>query len=489
MSEPDDSPTRARRWFARISGVPLIITVVLHAVVLGGAGVWVVKETMVAKKKSFEPTARETVRTEQRQIEHRIKTARQGGAVSAQPAVLQRITSASSSTFALPSMPLDPSAQSSPAAGWMSSGASGIGLGRGTGMGTSLGGLGSVGRGFTQLDFLGITTARAQKVVFVVDVSRDLMDIRKGGFEAFAVIRDEMIRLVNGLPGSAQFGVVLFGGAANDINLFEPQLVAAKVANKEAFRQWMEVVNADPDRLGTRSAGSYRAWTEKPLLSAGIDEQLLVPNWVRALRAGLQLAPDTVFLVTGSGSTAQKRRSGEEKLRLESKNELRKERLRRQGIDPEGVARARNQALAAARAELASINADLKAKGQSPFIVSNTRRLFDPDFQAELKRRGYSIVLDTTGWADAEGRPIWELGVGANERVEFAEVLRHISQLQQALLREKASVNIFLFVGPDEKPKAAMENLAGVAGRNQGKFELLTSARLKDLVKRPQSRG
>jgi hypothetical protein len=333
-----------------------------------------------------------------------------------------------------------------------------------------------------------MTQPKVRRVAFVVDVSRDLMDIRKGGFKAFGIIREEMQRLVGGLPPSAEFGVVLFGAAAGDINRQAAALLPATLANKEAFFAWIRPVNASPDRLGTHSAGGVLAWSPRPVSGVGIDDTLMLPNWVRATQAALEMKPEVVFLVTGSGSTGMRKRTTERLETLQRRNELEKERLRRKGIDPDGVAEARNRALAKARRQLAEINERLRADGKSPYIVTDTKRVFQPDFQEELKRAGFAIELDLEGWADAQGRPIWELGVSVNEKVPFADVLTHIARLQSALLREKAAINVFLFVGPDEKPVEPLENLSALAKRNGGKFERLTAAGLEDLAQRPKTK-
>jgi hypothetical protein len=475
-----------RRWRFRV-GWPLLVSLVVHAVIVGVAGVYVVHEHTVAKSRAFEAPVRAEPPA-QRQVEHRLQIARRGGGPApVSPAAVRRILSTAGDALALPAPAELPAAGASLFGGGFGGSGSGVGLGPGGGTATSLGAGGLGGRGFVSLTFLGLTQPKVRKVVFVVDVSRDLMDIRKGGFKAFGIIRDEMQRLVGQLPPSAEFGVVLFGGAAGDINRHSPALLPATLANKEAFFAWLKPLNATPDRLGTHSAGGFLAWRPRPLSGAGLDETLMLPNWVRATQAALEMKPEVIFMVTGSGATGMRKRTAERLETLNRRNDLEKERLRRKGIDPDGIAEARNRALAKARSQLNDINTKLRAEGKAPYIVTDTKRVFQPDFQAELKRAGFAIELDLEGWADAQGRPIWELGVSVNEKVPFAEVLTHITRLQAALLRDKAAVHVFLFVGPEERPVDPLENLTALAKRNGGKFELLTAARLEELA-RPPSR-
>jgi hypothetical protein len=115
-------------------------------------------------------------------------------------------------------------------------------------------------------------------------------------------------------------------------------------------------------------------------------------------------------------------------------------------------------------------------------IVQYARRIFDADFQASLKQKGFSIPVDYKGWTDKAGRPIWGLTADPFETADYSEVHTQISKLQSALLRERASLNIFLFVGPNQQPKADMDNLAKASSRNGGKFQLLTTKKLKEIV-------
>lgn len=459
-------------------GLPVLVSVAVHALVLGLAGVYVVREVTAARRPAFAAAAAPPARP----VEHRVQIARRasGAAAAASNPSLARITSAASvAAFALP----EPAAPAGLAGSLLGSGMNGaaLGIGAGAGLATALGTSGTGGRGLMSLTFLGLTAPRVSRVVFVVDVSRDLMDIRKGGFEAFAVIRGEIARLVTQLPPTARFGVVLFGGAAGDVNRFAAELTPATAARKEALVAWIRTLNARPDQLGTRSAGAYLGWRERELPGAGLDPTLLPPPWLRALRAALELEPDTLFLVTGSAATALRPRSDERRETLERRNDLEKERLRRRGIDPETVGERRRAALAKARRELEDINRQRIAQGKPPFIVSDTKRVFQPDFQEELRRAGFTLVLDTAGWTDARGDPIWELGVSPHEKVPFAEVLTHVARLQAALLRERAAVNTLLFVGPNEQPREPVEHLTALARRNGGQFALLTARSLAAL--------
>src|SRR5690606_27335070 len=131
-----------------------------------------------------------------------------------------------------------------------------------------------------------------------------------GGFQAFGIIRDEIMRLVGNLPPSAEFGVVLFDGSS--LTLHADRLQPATVRNKTAFFEWLQPVNADLAKLGLASAGGPTAWTREVLPSAGLDHEYNPSPGLHALHAALQLRPDTVFLITGAAGYGSKRQAAGE---------------------------------------------------------------------------------------------------------------------------------------------------------------------------------
>lgn len=469
--------------YRRLTGsMPVLVSVGLHAVLIAAAAVFVVSETIVSKKKRFDapPPADAAPR---KQVEHRLQVARKGGATSSSPAASARILTTASGALALPPMP----ALATPGAaglGGFGGFGSGLGLGAGGGgLGTSLGNANLGGRGFMSLSFLGLSNVRAQKVVFVVDVGRSLMDIRKGGFQAFGIIRTEIMKLVGNLPPSSEFGVVLFDGMK--ISQYADRLQPATVKNKTAFFAWLEPVNTKLDALGIASAGAGAAWTAVAPAAAGLDPGYNPSPWVQAVHAGLQLKPDTVFVITGAAGYGSKQLGDGE---LQGRRRVRErdlEALRREGLDLKEVTKARLAALAKARKELEAINRRLVAEKRDPFVVTETRRILDADFQAALARAGVSITIDLSGWSDRQGKPVWvdpDARLSEVEPAAVTDAQAFIAALVDTFARDRLALNLFLFVGPDDRPQAAMDGLTQVARRHGGRFELLTTRRLEELT-------
>jgi hypothetical protein len=491
---PAETPKITPNLYKRVTAsVPLLVTVIVHVVLIGIAGYFVVSEQITGKKKTFEAVnAADSVA--QKQVEHRLQVARKGGgSASSSPVSASRIFSTAENALQMPAMPDLPSVGASSLSG-IGFGA-GVGVvGTGTGYNTGLGAGNGLGSGFMSMSFLGTTSQRASKVVFVVDVGRNILDIRKGGFEAFKIMREEMAKLVSRLPPSAEFNVVLFETGVWDertgsLALFDAKLQPATVANKERFFEWLKPINADPNRIGISSVARRAPWTAKPLPDSGIDEALIPPVWARALRATLEMQPDTVFLITGGQGRVSRKLTESELASKKKQNDDQLAEMKRDGLDPDTVNANRKAFEKKVGMQLDAINARLKAKGKPPLIFQTFQRVFDADFQRELKRIGESIPLDTSGWATKAGRPIWWTGYNDWTLVDYADLLVHVSQLQRALLKERAALNIFLFVGPDEDPKSAIENLGKTASRNGGKFELITTKRLKELSVREEAKN
>jgi hypothetical protein len=177
----------------------------------------------------------------------------------------------------------------------------------------------------------------------------------------------------------------------------------------------------------------------------------------------------------GEGELQGRRRSREQDL----------EALRREGLDLKEVTKARLAALAKARKELEAINRRLIAERRDPFIVTETRRILDADFQAALARAGVAITMDLTGWSDRAGKPVWvdpDARLSEVEPAALNDAQAFVGALANAFTRDRLALNLFLFAGPDDRPQAAMDGLTQVARRHGGRFELLTTRRLEELT-------
>ena len=310
------------------------------------------------------------------------------------------------------------------------------------------------------------------------------MDIRKGGFEAFKTIREEIMKLVSSLSPNTEFGVVLFDSNADMGGMvipFDPKLLPATSGNKTRFFEWIKPLNTDIEKLGLKGVKGV-AWAPKPLPNAGIDPDLSVSLWLKALRCGLEMGPDTIYTITTEAGSGRGRVDGAELSKRKQAYDKKIYELKRNGLDPAAVLAARRSSDAKASAELVAINAKLKAQGKPPFVIHSARRIWDADFQAALRQQGFRIDPDPTALTTKDGKAIVLPEFNDLAVTEYPEILTYVSQLQRALLKERAALNIFLFVGPAENAKDSMEKLGKMAARNGGKVQLITTKRLQELT-------
>jgi hypothetical protein len=514
MSSPDSTPgheetpvehiaavQKKKNLYLRLtSSMPLVVTILVHIALFGIAGAIVVQQSTQEKKRTFEAST-QAESAAVKQVEHRLQVARRGGASGGaqSPVSANRIVSSAAGGLTLPEMPDLPSMGAGGFGGFAGMGA-GVGMGAGSGMATSLGsGTGLGGRGFMSLSFLGMTSQNASKVVFVVDTSTEIMEPRKGGFQAFTIIREEIMRLVGRLPPSAQFNVVLFRPTANEdnsaeINLYEAGLVPATSDKKNDFFTWMAPVNAKLGSFGPYSASRAKGWSRRPIPpEAGIDPLFLPPVWSRAVHAALEMGPDVVYVITSTQGAARRRidqetvakRQAEMKQRLD---EFEKE-VAKEGLKSDEVRRARGRAFDKAWREVQDLNRRLVAAGKNPIVITSSHRIFERDVQAELRKHGVTITLDKTGWSRKDGTTFdppadWTSSV---EGTSWEDFIAYYARLQRHLIPETPALNIFLFVGPDEKPEGSIRNLTTIARRNSGNFQLLTTQRLEEIKARAQT--
>ena len=220
------TPTPSRKnLYARLTAsVPLLVTVIVHVVLVAVAGYFVVSEQILGSKKSFEATNAAEPNVAQKQVEHRLQVARKGGgSASASPVSASRIFSADANALQLPAPP-ELNLTGASALSGMGFGVGAGGVGTGTGFNTGIGSGSGLGSGFMSMSFLGTTSQRASKIVFVVDVGTRILDFRKGGFEAFSIIREEMMKLVSRLPPSAEFGVIVYESDTMDRGVLQSQV-------------------------------------------------------------------------------------------------------------------------------------------------------------------------------------------------------------------------------------------------------------------------
>jgi hypothetical protein len=297
------------------------ISVLIHAAVialLGGVVVFKVLERPPAQFKPPPPPAKVT-KLEPRKLQHKIKI-REQQQNSGRPRVSPRLTANRVSGISLPEIEVDPMAEPVKTNIRKSLGKnfSKDGLGTGFGSGTGSGGL---GLGTSTVSFFGIN-AKGERIAFIVDLSRSMVEDEKGGLDGIVVMKDELKKMVEKLNDGTFFNLIFFD---DNVDIFKPKLVVAKSDSKKEADAFISpyyseygkelLQNYSEDKRSWPSATRLRNYT-MPMMEARnkyvgdgghTNSQIDAP-----LVAAFQMQADTIFIISDGAPIFQRALFGKE---------------------------------------------------------------------------------------------------------------------------------------------------------------------------------
>lgn len=243
-----------------------------------------------------------------------------------QPKVTTRVVSAAALPFALPSMSLPETSYKLPDSG------ESLQSQRSRGM------PGSLDIGVTGVNFFG-TRAKGEKIVFILDASKQMMEDAKGGYTTYKFAKDKVYHLVDAMPAATLFNVMVYNDS--NVDMFRPQPVPATQENRNALKEWLAPINSNPNDVG-RVASKYRSsFVYESDIGGGAR------GWLKAVQAAMEQTADTVFVLCASfGRQNAVRQPGAPAERDEKKMAEYREKLRevnekaRKAFDAENAARA-----------------------------------------------------------------------------------------------------------------------------------------------------
>ena len=282
--EPDSKPRTVRA---------LLISLAVHGGIVTMAVLLVVSR-YIGQVEEPEFIAQPRVQLPAEIREHKMNVAKHDS-MAPRPAYSRRLAGTGPSTIQVPEMPdvnldqmlpLDPSEMvSDQIAGLIGSSGTGTGTGRG------LGGAGGTGTG-SGVAFFDIKDT-AKSVVIMLDVSQSMFSrtgdydsgtrklLKQGQKQSFQVIRDEAVKLIDGLSANSRFGIIRWSGSARS---WRPELVRATDSNKAEARahiqQSVDANTAGP--AGGRPGGTRHDYAIEELL---------------------RLAPEVAFMLTDGNAT------------------------------------------------------------------------------------------------------------------------------------------------------------------------------------------
>lgn len=457
--------TPIKTLWQKLGGRGLMLSLGLHLVLILVAGFWVITELTAPKEKVF-TAATASADTAAKQVEHRVQLARRAGSSGGAALSAQRITGATVSTFSMPDMPESSSVGlGAPAGGGFGAGGFGLGSGSGSGFGRGTGGTAGSVRDVMSIFGAVRINGTNDRVVFLIDVSDHMMTPQKGGFEAYAIVRAEMEKLVTRLPLAVRFNAIVFDNGS--VNLFRPDLQAATAATKEAFVAWFDPINRDASRRGA-GGNNWRRKNEQTEIKVGTEDRA-----AHAITAAFEMQPSAVYLFTGRLPVMNVQRLTPEEL----------ERERKRAGDTAEVQQARSAAYGKARRELDALNQQLRSQGKSPIIIPDIWTLENPANQRAFRAAGVEpIKFDRTGWTNARGDLI--RGVIGHRRMTADEILDRLREVQKIIGGERPKLSVTLLLGPEDPQEADQEALGRVARGFSGRVSTIDFKELQSIQRR-----
>jgi len=255
-------------------------SLLVHVVGLIAFGGWTVMRSRKEEATVFRTPP--PVRTyEPRKLEHRVKVQNRQRS-SSRPAMLPRLVANTPSRVSLPEIKADPKLiHTTFQPKFKAVSGKGLGAGLGTGYGTH-----GFGTGMQTYDFFGIR-ARGEKVAVLVDVSVSMVEPERGGVAGYMAVKQRLGQVVDSLPDTALFNVIVFADAAESL---EPKLVLANESNRENAKRFLRPFNRDGNwGLSSGNVGQ----DPDGLKAAGGTTRLDL-----ALTAALRMQADTILIIS-----------------------------------------------------------------------------------------------------------------------------------------------------------------------------------------------
>ena len=272
---------------------------------------------------------------------------------SRRPKVTSRMASVSQASFALPDML---------GMGDIGGGFDRSGGGRSL---SSMGAAGSLGFGIAPINFFG-AKSQGEKIVFIVDAGKGMMEPHKGGYFTFQYAKDRLGKMIDRMSSATLFNAMAYDN--NETVMFRSKLVPANPANRAALKKWIAPLNADANNVDNLDdlPGRYDAPKDYD------NDRIKTPYaWIRPVQAAMEQKADNIFVLC-SGYGSQK---ADDDVLLEMYGfESEAEWQLSQGWDAERLANVKRHndgLIADAKKLVEEKNKELRAAGKPPLIIQN----------------------------------------------------------------------------------------------------------------------
>lgn len=174
---------------------------------------------------------------------------------------------------------------------------SGVKGGLGNAAGSGLGGAGALGFTMPEINIFGVK-GKGEKVFIMLDASDEMMYDEMGGIPGYTLIKDELVKIVDGLPSTALFNVCVFDKWKT--YLIFPKLVSASPANVAKVDEWLGPLNSvrpgmGANEWGTRTLGPGGRENDTDFRTGEFQR---LESWHRPVMLAMEQQADAVFVLT-----------------------------------------------------------------------------------------------------------------------------------------------------------------------------------------------
>jgi hypothetical protein len=264
-----------RRKIAVCSVEAAVISLLLHLLLISFAGSMVILNVVLGQAAALKGENIKRPELERRAVQLPVKIQELQKA-GPRPKVSSRIVSAATTPFTLPSMNLPETSFKLADQGETDKSLKSRGM------------PGSLDIGVTGVNFFG-TRSKGEKIVFILDASRQMMEDAKGGYATYKFAKDKIHQLVDAMPSATLFNVMVYNDSS--VDMFRPQPVPATQANRDALKAWLAPINSDPYNVG-QVVSRYR-----PSVAYESDIGGGARHWLKAAQAAMEQTADTIFVL------------------------------------------------------------------------------------------------------------------------------------------------------------------------------------------------
>ncbi len=300
--------------------------------------------------------------------------------------------------------------------------------------------------------------SKTERVLICIDTSPRLMTDERGGLQTYQAIREDISKVVSGLPSTVLFNLMSFSTHTGPrMSFFQPTLIAATDANKEAALKWIAPLNIDLKTMGVHGPQYQLRYPFMPIPPSSRYFNAGVATIYRIYQAALEQGADTIyFLVTDWNDPDDLKVAWTDAettnfQRLQERAEKERQRkMKAAGWSDEKQseyelkeAEARAEGIKKARDWIKKENETRAKKGQSLYVGTPEQAMMEQKLYVAPKERPPSINVK---------QPVPKFkSYGYKGLFDF-----YAKPLAKEVYFDKKmkwpTVNIIMFVGADEKP-------------------------------------